>query len=53
MHAISVSFGDGHSARGRKRFRHRYARAGIYRVVVHVRDKLGNAGVVRRLVSVR
>jgi hypothetical protein len=53
VHAISVSFGDGHSARGHKRFLHRYARAGIYQVVVHVRDKLGNAGVVRRLVSVR
>jgi hypothetical protein len=53
VHAIGVSFGDGHSARGRKRFVHRYARAGIYEVVVHVRDKLGNAGVVRRLVSVR
>jgi hypothetical protein len=53
VHAISVSFGDGHSARGRKRFVHRYARGGVYQVVVHVRDKLGNAGVVRRLVSVR
>jgi hypothetical protein len=53
VHAISVSFGDGHSARGRKRLVHRYARGGIYQVVVHVRDKLGNAGVVRRLVSVR
>ena len=53
LHAISVSFGDGHSARGRKRFVHRYARGGVYQVVVHVRDKLGNAGVVRRLVSVR
>jgi len=52
-HAISVSFGDGHSARGRTRFSHRYARGGIYQVIVHVRDKLGNAGVVRRLVSVR
>jgi PKD domain len=52
-HAVSVSFGDGHSARGRKRFVHRYARGGIYQVVVHVRDKLGNTGTVRRLVSVR
>jgi hypothetical protein len=51
--AVSVSFGDGHSARGRKRFSHRYAHGGIYEVVVHVRDKLGNTGVVRRLVSVR
>jgi len=51
--AVSVSFGDGHSARGHKRFVHRYARGGVYQVVVHVRDKLGDAGVVRRLVSVR
>jgi hypothetical protein len=53
VHAVSVSFGDGHGARGRKRFRHRYAGGGIYQVVVHVRDRLGNAGVVRRKVSVR
>ncbi len=52
-HAVSVSFGDGHHAGGRTRLRHRYAHAGIYQVVVHVRDRLGNAGVVRRLVSVR
>jgi PKD domain len=51
--AITVSFGDGHSARGRKMFKHTYARAGVYRVTAHVRDKLGNAGVVRELVSVR
>lgn len=53
VHGVRVSFGDGHSARGRKRFRHRYAGGGIYQVVVHVRDRLGNAGVVRRKVSVR
>ncbi len=53
IHAVSVSFGDGRFARGRKRFGHRYARGGIYQVVVHVRDKLGNAGVVQQLVSVR
>ncbi len=41
--AVSVSFGDGHSARGHKRFTHRYAHGGVYRVVVHVRDKLGKA----------
>lgn len=52
-HAVSVSFGDGHGARGRSRFSHRYARGGIYQVVVHVRDRLGNGGVVRQLVSVR
>jgi len=51
--AITVSFGDGHSARGRKVFEHTYARAGVYRITVHVRDKLGDAGVVRELVRVR
>ncbi len=50
--AVEVSFGDGSGGRGRERFHHTYARAGIYRVVVHVRDKLGVSGVVRRLVSV-
>jgi hypothetical protein len=51
--AVSVSFGDGASAHGRTRFAHRYARAGVYQIVVHIRDKLGNAGVVRRPVSIR
>jgi hypothetical protein len=50
--AVSVDFGDGHSARGHTHLRHRYAHAGVYRVIVHVRDKLGNSGVVSRLVSV-
>lgn len=52
-HAVSVSFGDGHSAHGRTRFHHYYARGGVYEVVVHVRDRLGNAGIAHRLVSVR
>lgn len=51
--AVSVSFGDGHGARGRTAFHHTYAHAGIYRIVVHVRNRLGIAGIVRRLVSVR
>jgi len=51
--AVKVSFGDGHSAHGRKVLAHRYAHAGTYTVVVEVRDKLGNTGSVRRLVSVR
>ncbi len=50
---VSVSFGDGASAYGRARLRHIYAGAGIYQIVVHARDRLGNQGVVRRLVSVR
>jgi hypothetical protein len=50
---VDVSFGDGHHARGRKSLSHRYSHAGIYQVVVRARDRLGNSGVVRRLVSVR
>jgi hypothetical protein len=50
--AVNVNFGDGHSAHGRAHVRHRYARAGIYTIVVHVRDKVGNTGVVRHPVSV-
>jgi hypothetical protein len=52
-HAVRVSFGDGERASGRLLFHHRYAHAGVYTVVVQVRDKIGNAGVVRQLVSVR
>ncbi len=51
--AVSVSFGDGTLAGGRASLSHRYARGGVFQVVVHVRDELGNTGVVRRLVSVR
>jgi hypothetical protein len=53
LHAVSVSFGDGQRASGRTLFSHRYARAGVYEVVVRVRDKLGVEGTIRRLVSVR
>jgi hypothetical protein len=51
--AVSVSFGDGSTARGRTSLQHRYARGGIYTIVAHVRDKLGNQGIVRRLVSIQ
>ncbi len=51
--AIRVSFGDGRSAHGHLSFVHRYRRAGLYRVVVRVRDTVGNAGVVSKWVSVR
>lgn len=44
--AVSISFGDGHSASGRKLFRHTYARGGTYRLRVHVQDIVGNAAVV-------
>jgi hypothetical protein len=51
--AVRVSFGDGASAHGRTRYLHRYARAGVYRIVVRVRDRLGNSATVREWVSVR
>jgi hypothetical protein len=51
--AVSVSFGDGTGARGHSRFSHRYLHAGVYRVIVRVRDKIGNQGAVRQWVSVR
>lgn len=51
--AVRVSFGDGHSAKGRKRVTHLYAHAGVYRIVAHVRDRVGNSAVVRQFVSVR
>jgi hypothetical protein len=52
-HAVSVSFGDGGHAAHRARMQHAYSRGGLYTIVVHVRDRLGNQAVVRRLVSVR
>lgn len=51
--AVSVSFGDGHDARGRTRFRHLYARGGVYQVVAKVRNRLGYHATVRELVSIR
>jgi hypothetical protein len=50
---VSVSFGDGARRRGKTSLRHRYKHAGIYALVAHVGDKLGNQATVRRLVSVR
>jgi hypothetical protein len=41
--SVSVSFGDGSSVHGRLRLAHRFARAGVYRVLVRARDRLGNA----------
>jgi hypothetical protein len=51
--AVRVAFGDGHFASGRKRLTHRYRHAGVYRIVVRARDRVGNREVLRRLVSVR
>ncbi len=50
---VRVQFGDGARAKGHKRATHLYARAGDYLIVVQARDRVGNGGVVRRLVSVR
>jgi hypothetical protein len=50
--AVRVSFGDGASAHGRARLRHRYRHPGVYTIVAHVSDRLGNSAVVRRLVSI-
>ena len=36
--AVSVNFGDGTRASAKKVFRHRYTHAGLYTIVVHVRD---------------
>jgi hypothetical protein len=52
-HAVTVSFGDGVSASGHASFSHRYSRPGTYRIVAHVRDNVGNSGVVTELVSIR
>jgi hypothetical protein len=52
-HAVRVSFGDGKQAKGRATFGHRYSHPGIYTIVVRVRDKIGNRGVVRQIVSAR
>jgi hypothetical protein len=50
---IEVSFGDGKHAAGRKSLSHRYAKPGVYQVVVQLSDKLGNKTTVRKLVSIR
>ncbi len=49
---VSINFGDGARAQDHTHFKHRYAHAGVYLVVVSTRDNLGNAGVVRELVRV-
>jgi PKD domain len=51
--SIEVNFGDGQHANGRKSQVHIYGHAGVYQVVVKVRDKLGNTQTIRKLVSVR
>jgi hypothetical protein len=51
--SVTVSFGDGSKAGGHARLRHRYAHGGVFQIVVHARDKLGNQLVAQRPVSVR
>jgi hypothetical protein len=51
--ATTISFGDGTRVAKRARASHTYVRAGIYTIVAHVRDRVGNQATVRRLVSVR
>ena len=50
--AVSVTFGDGARAGKRKSLSHRYARPGVYQIVVKGADKLGNKLTVRRLVKI-
>jgi hypothetical protein len=49
---VSVSFGDGDSARGHARTGHRYGHPGRYTIVVHAVDRVGNGVVVRRTLRV-
>jgi hypothetical protein len=49
---VRVSFGDGSHAGGHARLGHRYARGGVYTIVVRAADNVGNRVLVRRLVSV-
>ena len=51
--ATSISFGDGHRVAKRTRVSHRYASPGVYTIVAHVRDRVGNQAIVRRLVTLR
>ena len=51
--AVRIRFGDGASATGKTRFNHRYAHPGVFLITASVRDRIGNAGTVRRWVEVR
>jgi len=52
--ATTVAFGDGKHLKGRRtKLRHRYSRAGSFRVVVVTRDRAGNRTTVRKVVRVR
>jgi len=51
--SLLVSYGDGSRTRGRAKSSHSYRRAGVYRITVTARDRLGNRDVVSKWVSVR
>jgi hypothetical protein len=51
--ATAISFGDGRHANGRVTARHIYARAGLYRITVKVRDKVGNHAIAHLRARVR
>lgn len=51
--ATTISFGQGKRVRAKRRsVRHRYTRAGVFRVTVKTRDRAGNRRTVRRRVRV-
>ena len=51
--SLRVGFGDGTVIRRKSTAVHAYSHAGVYEIVVAVRDSIGNAGVVEHWVSVR
>jgi hypothetical protein len=51
--SLEVDFGDGRHAKGAKATTHLYGRAGVYQIVVRLRDKLGNAQTLRASVKIR
>jgi hypothetical protein len=52
-HGTLIEFGDGtHAVTGKLSVRHTYTRAGVYTIVVHDRDKVGNRGVAHIRVQV-
>ena len=50
--SVRVSFGDGGSGHGRLRFKHSYARAGSYTIVVSASDVAGNKATIHTRVRV-
>ena len=51
--ATTIDWGDGRTSTGRIKVRHRYRRAGRYVVLLHTRDRAGNAGSAERRVTAR